>query len=116
MTSYRPRPFSIRIFLPDGVPDGLRIIEKSNWTGYAVVCPRPLFAEAKARDEFSRTGLYILEGPAETGDMPAVYIEQADVVRSRLEQHHSSKDFWTRTIFFVSKDASLNRAHVQYLE
>ena len=27
------RPFSIRIFLPGGDPDGLRVVEKSNWTG-----------------------------------------------------------------------------------
>jgi len=25
--------FSLRIFMPDGNPDGLKIIEKYNWTG-----------------------------------------------------------------------------------
>jgi hypothetical protein len=25
--------FSIRIFIPTGEPEGLRIVEKSNWTG-----------------------------------------------------------------------------------
>ncbi len=29
------RPFSIRIFVPNGDPDGLRIVEKSNWTWHA---------------------------------------------------------------------------------
>lgn len=34
------RPFSIKIFVPDGDPDGLRIVEKSNWTGEGVVFNR----------------------------------------------------------------------------
>lgn len=33
------RPFSIKIFVPDGDPDGLRIVEKSNWTGEGVAPP-----------------------------------------------------------------------------
>ncbi|OED37901.1 hypothetical protein AB833_21730 [Chromatiales bacterium (ex Bugula neritina AB1)] len=31
------RPFSIRLFVPDGDPDGLRMVERSNWTGVGVV-------------------------------------------------------------------------------
>ena len=30
MPSFQQRPFSIRIFVPDGDPDGLRLVEKSN--------------------------------------------------------------------------------------
>lgn len=26
-------PFSLRIFVADGDPDGLRIVERSNWSG-----------------------------------------------------------------------------------
>jgi len=37
-------------------------------------------------------------------------------VRPRLEQHVVNKDFWTSVIIFTSKDANLNKAHVQYLE
>lgn len=43
------RRFSIRIFLPDGTPDGLRAVEKSNWIGRGVVCPRPRLWDTKAR-------------------------------------------------------------------
>ena len=35
-------PFSLRIFVADGDPDGLRIVEKSNWIGKALVFPRAL--------------------------------------------------------------------------
>lgn len=41
------KPYSIRIFLPGGDPDGLRLIEKSNWSGVGLVIPRVLFADAR---------------------------------------------------------------------
>jgi hypothetical protein len=110
------RGFSIRIFLADGQPDGLKIIEKSNWTGCGVVCPRPIFSEAKGRREFTRTGVYVLVGPSEKSDLPQIYIGEGDPIRPRLEQHASKKDFWTTVIFFTSKDENLNKAHVQFLE
>ena len=59
MKAEKRRGFSIRIFLADGEPDGLKIIEKSNWTGCGVVCPRPIFSDARGRREFTRTGVYI---------------------------------------------------------
>ena len=53
----KPHGFSIRIFLPDATPDGLKLVEKSNRSGLGVVCPRSLFAEKKAQAEFARTGV-----------------------------------------------------------
>jgi hypothetical protein len=29
--------FSLRIFFPDGDPDGLRIVDRTNWNGKALV-------------------------------------------------------------------------------
>lgn len=110
------RGFSIRIFLPDGSADGLKIVEKSNWNGRGVVCPRSLLPESKRRDEFTRTGVYILIGLSESGDTPMIYIGQGDPVRPRLESHYAKKDFWTSVVFFVSKDENLNKAHIGYLE
>ena len=34
------RPFSIKVFVPDGDPDGLRIVEKSNGPVVGVVATR----------------------------------------------------------------------------
>jgi hypothetical protein len=116
MTPARPHGFSIRIFLPDGTADGLRFVEKSNWSGLGVVCPRSVFADKKGGREFARTGVYVLIGPSEGSELPRVYVGQGDSVRPRLASHHAQKDFWTTAIFFVSKDENLNRAHVQYLE
>ena len=35
-------PFSLHIFVVDGDPDGLRIVDKTNWIGKALVFPRAL--------------------------------------------------------------------------
>lgn len=112
----KPRPYSIRIFLPDGSPDGLRIVDKTGWTGNSLVCPRPLLATAKSRPEFDRAGVYVLSGPSPAGELPTVYVGEGDPVRPRLEQHAGRKDFWTSAVIFTSKDGALNKAHVQYLE
>jgi len=108
--------FSVRIFLPRGEPEGLRIVEKSNWTGVGIVFPRARFAEARQRDELKRPGVYVLWGPGESGQLPRVYVGEGDTVLPRLEQHAKQKDFWTHAAVFTSKDSSLNKAHVKYLE
>jgi hypothetical protein len=110
------KPYSIKAFLPGGDPDGLRIIEKSNWSGAGLVVPRSLFAAAKQRKELVRTGVYALVGPPEESGLPRVYVGEGDPIRPRLEQHAAKKDFWTSCIAFTSKDENLNKAHVQYLE
>lgn len=109
-------PFSLRIFVPNGNPDGLRVVEKSNWTGKGIVCPRTLYAEARARPEFERAGVYVLVGPSTEGVLPRVYVGEGDPIGPRLDSHASKKDFWTSLAAFTSKDENLNKAHVQYLE
>ena len=110
------RGFSVRIFLPDGDPGGLKVIEKSNWTGMGLVIPRALFAEAKKRSELDRAGVYVLLGESGSSRLPIVYVGEGDPVRPRLEDHGRRKDFWTHAVIFTSKDQSLNKAHVQRLE
>jgi Domain of unknown function (DUF4357) len=108
--------FSVRIFIPSGEPEGLRIVEKSNWTGQGLVFPRSLFAETRQRPELKRTGVYVLWGPGDSSQLPRVYVGEGDGVLPRLDQHARSKDFWTHAAVFISKDQNLNKAHVQYLE
>ena len=108
--------FSVRIFLPSGDPDGLRIVEKSNWTGQGLFFPRSVFADVRQRPELKRTGVYVLWGPGESGQLPRVYVGEGDGVLPRLDQHAKTKDFWTHAAVFSSKDQNLNTAHVQYLE
>ncbi|HEY1171941.1 MAG TPA: GIY-YIG nuclease family protein [Verrucomicrobiae bacterium] len=109
-------PFSLRIFIVDGDPDGLRLVDRSNWIGKAVMFPRALYAKVRDRDEFQQTGVYLLIGPRDNGDGEMIYIGEGDPVRPRFEQHYAKKDFWTRGVFFVAGPGQLNKAHVQYLE
>lgn len=116
MNASDARPFSIRIFLAEGSASGLRFVEKSNWSGHGFVCPRPRFTAVKGRLEFEKAGVYLLVGPSENGDLPIAYLGEGDPVRTRIEDHHSRKDFWTIAYGFVGKDSNLNKAHIQYLE
>ena len=109
------RPTSIRIFLTDGTPDGIRIVEKSNWTGRAVVGSRTQLADALARDELGRPGVYVLAGTDDDGEQ-RLYVGEADVLGDRLRSHATRKDFWTWFVAFTAADENLNKAHVRYLE
>jgi hypothetical protein len=117
-------PYSIEIFVPEGDPEGLRIVSLKNWTGIGCVFPRHAWKEARKRPEFSQTGIYILSGHDEADDidlpgaseLPVLYIGQTDELRNRINQHEKSKDFWDKCITFVSSNNFLNRAHVTWLE
>lgn len=112
------RGFVVNIFIPDGDPDGLRLIEKSNWSGCGLVIPRSLFFLAKRRPQLDRAGVYILVGGVGEADspLPRVYVGEGDPIRPRLESHLKQKDFWNHALVFSSKDGNLNKAHVQHLE
>ncbi|MBT5380083.1 MAG: GIY-YIG nuclease family protein [Opitutae bacterium] len=111
-----PRPFNIRIFVAEGMPDGLRLVEKSNWVGLGIICPRGRYAAVKKRAEFSGSGIYILVGQEGEDGRPTLYIGEAEKVRNRLDSHYAKKDFWQQAIIFTTKGDPLNKAEVQYLE
>ena len=112
-----PPPASIRLFLAEGTPDGLWVVEKSNWTGVALMAPRSRYGVLRARSEMNGPGVYLLTGPAESGAKSArIYVGETDVLRDRLDNHQANKDFWTKAIVFTAKDENLNKAHVRYLE
>jgi hypothetical protein len=116
MSKPHQRPFSIKIFVPDGDPDGLRLVEKSNWTGIGVVFNRTIYKQVVGLPVFAKTGVYILVGLSDGSSLPTIYVGEGDPVRDRLNQHYSKKDFWDWAVFFVTKDDSLNKAHVQRME
>lgn len=118
MTSpFNASAYSVRLFMPHGDPDGLRIIDQPNWSGTGIAFPRGSYKELSKRKEFERTGVYLLLGPGPDGSvMPTLYIGQSDRIQTRLDSHHKSKDFWEWAVFFVSKDNALNVAAAQYIE
>ena len=107
-------PRSIRLFLVDGRPNGLRTAEIGLSTCKAVACPRTSLSELQSRAEARRTGVYVLVG--EDSGRTAVYVGEGDVVMERIKRHNQEKDFWDHVILFVSKDENLTKAHVRHLE
>ena len=55
-------PFAVRIFVADGDPDGLRIVEHFNASARAVVFPRALLPPVKARPEHIHTCVNLVLG------------------------------------------------------
>lgn len=109
-------PFTIRIFVPDGDPEGVRLIDRMNWTGLGIVVPREKWPSTRQRPEFARTGIYILTGQTEGNELPTVYVGEARETRTRIDSHFQNKDFWDRAIVFTASNNSLNTAHAKWLE
>jgi hypothetical protein len=104
-------------FLGQGQPRWSTYRRKSNWIGKALVFPRALLPQVKARPELAQTGVYLLLGPRPDREGNMLYVGAGDPIRPRLEIHYAQKDFWTRAIGFTTTTAGqLNKAHVQFLE
>lgn len=112
MTDARGR--SLELFFIDGDPEGMLTAEVFNWTGHVLMTPRTRIADALRRPEATRTGVYILTGDRE-GE-PALYIGEAETLRSRLADHVKGKDWWTTAVMISTAGDSLHKAHVKYLE
>jgi len=110
-------PFTIRIFVVDGDPDGVRLVDRMNWTGVGVVFPRERWPSVRTRSELGRTGVYILVGYKEGDeDLPTLYIGEGDAVRDRIDSHAQGKEFWEQGYAFTTSNNGLNKAHVRWLE
>ena len=108
-------PFTIRIYVPEGDPEGIRIIDRLSSTAKFFAFPRSKWEEIKTRQDLMGAGIYILSGYSEENpDLPTVYVGQADVLKNRIEQHNKNKDFWDKVVIFTS--ASINSTHAKWLE
>ncbi len=110
---------TVRIYLVDGSPTGVKTAEIINWTGNVTVAPRSQLADLANRAEVKRTGLYILVGDDPNNPLQqAIYVGESDNVWKRLASHNKdqAKDFWQRTVVVTSKDENLTKSHVRYLE
>ena len=113
-----PLGVSLRVFLPEGSSEGVRLVYKSNWTGLALACSRARYPTVRTtREELRTPGVYILVGPAEGAKADArIYVGEGEDARTRIDSHHSSKDFWTRLVLFTTSGQLLNKAIIRYLE
>jgi hypothetical protein len=103
----------IQIFLPNGDPNGLKIIELSGWRGKAFVVPRAKLKDIKNREEAEHPAVYFLFGEGKDVSRKKVYIGESESFYGRLLSHDDNKDFWNEAVIFTG---GLNRAHVKYLE
>jgi Domain of unknown function (DUF4357) len=103
--------------LVDGTPQGLRVVDRIGRTGACLAFTRAEYGQARGRKELARTGVYVLLGPEDKDRRPQrVYIGEGDELRTRLDAHQREKDFWTHGYVLTTKDDSLNKAHVRYIE
>lgn len=106
-------PFSITLFSTTGDPNGIRHVEKSNWSGFGVVFPNSAFGQLKHERGFNQAGVYILVGNAAE---ETIYIGEADPVGDRLKDHVARKEGWSWGLYFVDGNHKLGKTEVQFLE
>ena len=112
----QPQAKTIRIFLPDGNPRGVKIADFTSGTLKAVSVPRAQLDFAVARGDLSNVGLYFLFGEIDAAGAPQVYVGEAEDCAVRLKQHNATKDWWTVAIGCVSKTDELTKSDVKFLE
>ena len=112
------RPKTIQIFLPDGDPQSIRIAEVTSRTVQAIQVPRGVIDRAASHDELRQVGVYFLFGEADEGELPQVYIGEAQDCWVRIGQHHKdvAKDYWTHAVAVTSKTHRFDKGQVQWLE
>jgi len=100
----------INILLGDGTLDGLVTVEDSSWEGILLIAPREKIAELFLQEETKYWGVYILVSTDE------VYIGQASELQKRIKQHSAGFEFWQKAILITTKDDSLNKSAIDYIE
>lgn len=107
---------TITQYLIQGDPEGLISCYVSNWNGQCLKFPRNLLGEARKRSEFSKTGIYFLIScNPEDFHTWRVYVGETDGLEARIIEHDRKKD-WEHCIVFFSKDDTLTKSLVRYLE
>jgi len=104
---------ALQMLVPEGNPNGMKIIDLAGWSGKCFVVPRQNLRELRGRPEVNQPGLYLLFGVDEASADDLVYIGESENFYSRIASHDSNKDFWNVAVIFTG---SLNRAFVKYLE
>ena len=117
MAKTSARGVSILVFLAEGSPEGLRVVERSNWTGVVLVSSAADPTALLARAELEGPGVYLLVGESSSEELRSLYVGEADDVKKRVRQHLAKADErWQQIVVATRKDMSLNKAHVRWLE
>jgi len=106
-------PFSITLFATTGDPEGIRHIDKSNWSGCGVVFTKDSSKALQQEPGTNQAGIYILVGNAAE---ETIYIGEADPVGDRLKSHAANKEGWVWGVYFFDRNHKIGKTEVQYLE
>ena len=106
---------TVTTYLIDGNPQGTKYVLISNKICQMYVIPRSNLSILNERKELQTPALYILLGEDEATE-PKAYIGETENFRERVKDHDSKKEFWQKALLFISKDAAMTKADVQYLE
>lgn len=106
---------TVTTYLIDGDPKGTQYAFISNKICQMFVVPRSNLSYLNSQVKLQKPAFYILLGEDET-TKPQAYIGETENFRERVKDHDSKKSFWQKALIFVSKDADMTKADVQYLE
>ena len=106
---------TVTTYLIDGDPKGTQYVFISNKICQVYVIPRSSLSILNERPELQTPAFYILLGEDED-TKPKAYIGETENFRERVKDHDSKKTFWQKALLFISKDAAMTKADVQYLE
>lgn len=106
---------TVTTYLIDGDPKGTQYAFISNKICQMFVVPRSNLAYFNTQEKLQKPAFYILLGEDEA-TKPQAYIGETENFRERVKDHDSKKTFWQKALIFVSKDADMTKADVQYLE
>ncbi len=106
---------TVTTYLIDGDPKGTQYAFISNKICQMFVVPRSNLSYLNTHEKLQKPAFYILLGEDEA-TKPQAYIGETENFRERVKDHDSKKAFWQKALIFVSKDADMTKADVQYLE
>lgn len=106
---------TITTYLIDGEPKGTQYVFISNSMCKMYVIPRANLSILNERKELQKPAFYILLGE-DASTKPKAYVGETENFRERVKDHDSKKAFWQKVLLFISKDAAMTKADVQYLE
>ena len=106
---------TVTTYLIDGDPKGTQYAFISNKICQMFVVPRSNLSYLNTQEKLQTPAFYILLGEDEA-TKPQAYIGETENFRERVKDHDNKKSFWQKALIFVSKDADMTKADVQYLE
>ena len=106
---------TVTTYLIDGDPKGTQYAFISNKICQMFVVPRSNLDYLSQQEKLQKPAFYILIGE-DDNLKPKAYIGETENFKERVKDHDVKKTFWQRALIFVSKDADMTKADVQYLE